>query len=93
MSDIRNHTTPPKRSKKTGYDPVDLLMAPIEPPRPQPADAPDRGQTIRIAIGALLIIIGLFGWLLTGATIFLFAVVAGTVCIVAGTLIKTHPKR
>jgi len=86
--DIEESGAGKKITQKTGYNPVELLKAPVEPPKPRPLGGPNGNQIVGVAIGAGVIIGGLVGWLILDSWLLLLAVLAGAVCVVASALVK-----
>lgn len=86
--DIENSETGKKISRKTGYSPVDLLKAPVEPQTPRNLGGPDASQIMGVAIGAGLVVGALVGWLVVGGWLWPLIIIAGTACVVASALVK-----
>lgn len=86
--DIEASEVGKKIIQKTGYDPVDLLKAPVEPPAPRSSSLPGGNQILGIAVGAGLVVAGIIAWLALGSALLLLIAVLGAVCIVAATLIQ-----
>lgn len=86
--DIEESEAGKKIAQKTGYNPVDLLKAPVEPPEPRNLGGPDANQIVGVAVGVGIIIGGLVGWLLVGGWPLLLAVFAGAICVVLSALVK-----
>lgn len=86
--DIEESEAGKKITQKTGYNPVDLLKAPVEPPEPHSLGGPDAKQVVGVAVGVGIAIGGLVGWLFVGGWLLLLAVFAGAICVVISALVK-----
>lgn len=85
---------PPRRSdddplkEKTGIRTGDLIRAPLEPPDVEPKGGPNHHQYRSIAVGLLIMALGIVLWLILNGALGVTIVLIGVVFVIIGTLVR-----